>query len=122
MNINCPPPPALYETPAAARAQTEDPDPDLPAWARALVFEDNVPIPQNRATTGKDVIYEKIKHMRVGQSFVVPYVRTGKDAGVVKDAGVLKAGNLARATGYKFTQRTFVADNGDTMLRIWRTQ
>lgn len=107
MSAGIPPPPP---------GRPPDTAPDLPAWARTLVFEDNVPIPKNRATTGKDVIYEKIKHMRVGQSFVVPYVRTGKDAGVVK------AGNLARATGYKFTQRTFVNDNGDTMLRIWRTQ
>lgn len=69
-------------------------------WWESLKFEDAVPLPAPRID-----LAEAVKDMKVGQSFVIPYTRHPRTA------------NLARATGWKFTQ----AREGDN-LRIWRTE
>lgn len=71
-----------------------------PSWLDSLKFEDDVPLPTHRQ---HGLVMEALKDLKVGQSFVVPYTRHPI------------AANIARATGWKFTQ----AKEGDK-LRIWR--
>ena len=72
-----------------------------PMWFDSLKFDDDVPIPTSRGPGGE--LAKALKDMKVGQSFLMPYTRKPV------------AGNLARATGWKFTQ----AREGES-LRIWR--
>lgn len=70
---------------------------------RRYEIEDGIPIPEGRSN--KTAIYETAKCLKVGQSFVIP-----------KERGPI-CSNLARATGFRFTQKT----TGDQM-RIWRIE
>lgn len=72
---------------------------DLPA--RKYLIEDNIPIPVKRSSSPD--LYETVKKMKVGQSILIDKQTKGF------------ASNMARSTGFKFTQRTI----GDK-LRIWR--
>lgn len=75
-------------------------------WFDALiVIEDDVPIHKIPRETSS-VFYNQVKTMKIGQSFLFPYTRQPICA------------NLARATGYKFTQRKVSNDQ----MRIWRIE
>lgn len=74
---------------------------DLPG--RRYKIDDDVPIPKRGNATSNPEMYETAKKLKIGQSFLVDKVRAGVSS------------NLARATGYKFTQRV----EGDK-LRLWR--
>lgn len=72
---------------------------------RAYAIQDDVPVPGPYMRPDHAMAYETARRLKVGQSFVIPKQRSGITA------------NLARATGFKFTQRT----EGDNM-RIWRIE
>lgn len=76
------------------------------AWFDVILnIEDDIPINEvKRDRSGP--FYDQVKQMTVGQSFLFPYIRQPICA------------NLARATGYKFTQRKVDADH----MRIWRIE
>jgi hypothetical protein len=67
-------------------------------------IDKGVPIPTPRSA--ENPLYEAAKTMDVGDSVVIP-----------KRRGPI-CGNLKRATGFKFTQRTI----SETEMRIWRIE
>lgn len=74
-----------------------------------IVIEDGIPIPLSEKSESKP-LYQAAAKMKVGQSILIPAQRAGV------------AANLARATGHKFTQRTFSRGPNAGMMRIWRTE
>lgn len=69
-----------------------------------IVVNRGIPIPEPRAASNI-ALYNAAKGLEVGDSIDIPYCRVGI------------ASNLARDTGYTFTQRKI-----GNILRIWRTK
>lgn len=68
-----------------------------------IVTHKNIPIPEPRKD--QSPLYRAAKALEVGDCIDIPYCRKAI------------ASNLARTTGYEFTQRKV-----GTVLRIWRTK
>ncbi len=75
-----------------------------------LVITKGLSIPDAKGGSGRiSPAMLAAKEMEVGDSIAIPYGRKAM------------AGNMARVSGFKFTQRTVIEED-QKMLRIWRIE